>query len=166
MASTADNDQGGVGKGHEGPPGTVRLAPRVFVVEGALRYSAVRSSGPGGQNVNKRSTKVELRVLLDDLYAAGMPPRALRRLIEQVGHLVVGQDEGREVVVTSESQRTQLRNKGECLDRLSEIVRTAMVDPKPRKKTKPTKGSIERRIKAKKEQGEKKRRRSGGDFEG
>lgn len=129
------------------------LAPGVAIREELLRCSFVASSGPGGQNVNKRSTKAQLRVLVDEL---GLNERARRRFDRLAGSSI--NSEG-EVVIQSDSTRSQAQNKKACIDKLKDLVLRAVVEPKKRRATKPTRGSIERRIGAKKRRGETKRRR-------
>lgn len=121
--------------------------------EGAIRFAAARSSGPGGQNVNKRSTKVELRVLVADL---ALPPRPLARLRALAGHAVTTDDE---LVITCEEHRSQAQNKAGCVDRLADLVARALVEPKVRRKTRATRASKERRLQAKKATSDRKRLR-------
>ncbi len=139
----------------------VELAPGVRVRDGAgaIEFSFARSSGPGGQNVNKLATKAELRVRPDLL---PITPRARQRLLTLAGSRVTNDGH---VIITSESERSQSRNKSECLDKLRELLVAAMAVPKVRRKTKPTKGSKERRLAEKKSRGDIKQRRrdSGGD---
>jgi len=136
------------------PSGAVTLAPGVIVPAAALRFRFVRSAGPGGQNVNKRSTKAELRVSLADL---PIPPDAAHRLrriapsrINDLGELLISADE----------HRSQLRNREACIDRLRELVALALIRPKPRKKTRPSRSSKERRLEAKSRRSEIKQSRS------
>lgn len=134
-------------------PGTVVLAPGIAVREELLRCTFVSSGGPGGQNVNKRSTKAQLRVVVDEL---GLNERARRRFDRLAGSSM--NSEG-EIVIQSDATRSQAQNKKACIDKLKELVLRAVVEPKKRRPTKPTRGSIERRIDAKKRRGETKRRR-------
>lgn len=134
-------------------PGRTRLAPAVFVQDEALTFRAVRSSGPGGQNVNKRSTKIELRVALE---AIPLDRGARSRLRRLAGSRLT--DAG-EIVIAADEERSQRRNREAALGRLREMVARALVRPKPRKKTKPSRGSVERRLKEKKQRGEIKRTR-------
>ena len=168
--------------------GTAEIAPGVAIARSALRFSASRASGPGGQNVNKRSTKVELRVALADL---PLSPAALRRLVDLAGRRALradiptqfpapdpdstsqpptvtldsespasaGASIAGELLITSAEHRTQLRNKQECLDRLRDLIIRAKAPPKSRRRTRPTRASKERRLDTKKRQSEKKNRR-------
>jgi ribosome-associated protein len=147
--------------GWDGTPGggLVRLAPGVAIPEGLLRYAFTTSSGPGGQNVNKRATRAELRVMLTDL---PMHPQALQRLAALAGRRVT--DAG-ELIIESDVHRSQGRNRDECLERLCELVREAQVKPKVRRPTKPSAGSKRRRIEAKKRRGDIKRGRGSRDEE-
>jgi ribosome-associated protein len=130
------------------PPSGIELAPGVIVPEAALRFSFSRSSGPGGQNVNKVSTRVELRVALLDI---PLRPAALHRLARLAGRKVT--DEG-ELVLLCDEHRSQPRNKAEALERLRDLILEARVEPKVRKATKPTKGSQRRRVEGKKRRGD------------
>ncbi len=136
---------------------TVVLAPGVRVREEILRCSFVASGGPGGQNVNKRATKAQLRVKIVDL---GLSESAYRRFERLARSLINAEGE---VVVQSEATRSQAQNKKACIEKLKELVLRAVVEPKRRRATKPTRGSIERRIEAKKRRGQRKRTRK--DFD-
>jgi len=134
----------------------IRLCPGVIVPDAALAFTFVSSSGPGGQNVNKRATKASLRVRLVDL---PMPPAPLDRLRAAAGPYLVGDGE---LLITADEFRSQERNRSACIERLSTLVRQAMVRPKTRRATKPTRGSKERRLSEKKRRGDiKKTRRDG-----
>lgn len=126
---------------------------RVVVLPESLSFSFVSSGGPGGQNVNKRATKCVLRVAVGSLLLAG---GALDRLRGLAGSLLTAGDE---LVIASDEHRSQERNRGECVERLAELVRRAMVVPKVRKKTRPSRGAKERRLTAKKHKGDIKRDR-------
>ena len=147
-------------------PRGVRLGPGVVLPDAALRFTAVRSSGPGGQNVNKRATKVELRVALEALREAGLSAAALARLRRLGAHVFVqasaapdGPQGQGELVITAQDTRSQQRNREACLDRLRHLVQRALAPPKPRHPTKPGRGAIERRLQTKREASEKKSRR-------
>ena len=153
-----DSGRGDMGGEAEGG---VEIAPGLRVPEGVLRFSFVAASGPGGQNVNKRATKAVLRLALVDLPVSA----AVRARVVQHGKgWLVGEDD--ELVIAADEHRSQRRNREACLERLRELLVRAMVRPKPRVRTKPGRGAIERRLRAKREQGEKKRRRQDGGEDG
>jgi ribosome-associated protein len=139
----------------QGParPKQVHLAPGVWVPVRALRYAYVQSSGPGGQNVNKRSTKAVLRVAVADL---GLRDEVAERLRTIAAHRLTGEDE---LLISSDEHRSQRRNKEACTDLLRAIIVQASVRPKKRKPTKPSRGAVERRIEAKKQRSQIKSRR-------
>ncbi|USN97992.1 MAG: aminoacyl-tRNA hydrolase [Phycisphaeraceae bacterium] len=139
---------------HRGDPSRlVRLGPGVRVPPAALRFTFVASGGPGGQNVNKRSTKAVLRVAVVDL---GMPLDAADRLRSQQSHWLTGEDE---LLIPCEVHRSQHRNRAECVELLSAAVVRALARPKPRRPTKPSRGAIERRLETKRQRSETKKRR-------
>ena len=154
-----------------GPAHGVPVAPGVVVSEGQLNWSFSRSSGPGGQNVNKLSTKAELRVAVDELPISG---RVRGRLRSIAGGKIIGastetrvledgrtvtREVGGELVLVSQSERSQSANKAECLAKLRELLVHAQHEPKVRRKTRPSRGSVERRLESKKRTSEKKRER-------
>ncbi|TVQ33524.1 MAG: aminoacyl-tRNA hydrolase [Phycisphaeraceae bacterium] len=150
------------GAAQGGAAGAIDLAAGLTVPRAALRMTATRSSGPGGQNVNKRSTRVELRVFLRELPIDAGVRRRLTRLAGP-GALIGEGPEERELRIVSDEHRSQRRNREECIERLRELVRRALVPPKPRKKTRPTKGSVERRLEEKRQRSQIKQRRRGPD---
>jgi ribosome-associated protein len=131
----------------------MELAPGVRVDPSVVRFSYSSSGGPGGQNVNKRATKAELRVRIGDL---PIHAEARDRLAAFAGSRVT--DDG-ELVLTSDEHRSQIRNREECLERLRELIVKAKVRPKTRRATKPSRGAKERRLQAKREVSERKRSR-------
>lgn len=124
--------------------------------EGTLDFSFSSSSGPGGQNVNKRATKCTLRLRIGDI---PISPGAKHRLADLGSHYLT--DAG-ELLIQTDDLRSQERNKGECLTKLRAILIEAQRVPKVRKATKPSKGAKRRRMEDKRHRGETKRRRSGG----
>ncbi len=135
-------------------PGPIRLAPGVSVAAGAIAWTAVASGGPGGQHANKVATKVELRCRLDDL--RGLPGDALHRLAEAAGQRLNGEGE---LVIACDETRSQRTNKDLALERLRELVLAAQVRPRARKRTRPGRGAIERRLGAKAHTAQRKRDR-------
>ncbi len=139
------------------PPPGLEVAPRVFVPESALDFSFSSSSGPGGQNVNKRATKCTLRLPIESL---PISPGAKHRLASLGSHYLT--DTG-ELIIQADDLRSQERNKGECLTKLRALIIEAQRVPKVRKATKPSKAAKRRRMDEKRRRGETKRRRRGSD---
>ena len=128
------------------------------IPDSAVSIRAVRSSGPGGQNVNKVASKVELRVDLDAII--GIHPEARARLRALCKNDLDA--EGR-LFVTSQLTRDQHRNVEDAREKVRSLVARALVRPIPRRKTKPTRGSVERRIEQKKRHARTKANRRGED---
>lgn len=140
------------------PESGVEVAPGVRVGEESLRYSFVRASGPGGQNVNKVSTRCVLRVAIADLPLAA---DARARLRAMAGHRRVGEEPGDELLLSCDRSRSQERNRAEVLAELRGLLVGAMKRPKRRKPTKPSRGSQMRRLEGKRIRSEVKRSRQG-----
>jgi len=132
----------------------IELGPGVWTDREQLRFGFSRASGPGGQNVNKVNTKTELRVSLTALH--GMSDRAVNRLRDLAGRKLMADGD---LLFTADTERTQESNRRACMEKLRTLISQAMVEPKVRRKSKPSKGSKLRRLETKKHQGEKKKAR-------
>lgn len=130
----------------------------VTIPAAELSVRAVRASGPGGQNVNKVASKVELRFDLPGTTAldAGTRTRLARLAANRL-------DADGWIVITSQAERDQPKNLDDACAKLAELVARALVPPKPRRPTRPTKGSRERRLAAKGHRAKVKRDRRGED---
>jgi ribosome-associated protein len=122
----------------------IQITPSLSIDERELTESFIRSSGPGGQNVNKLSTAVELR--FDAARSPSLNPNLLARLRRLAGRRM--NDDG-VLIIKAQSFRKQERNRAEALARLVDLIRRAAVPPKPRHATKPTLASKQRRLNAK-----------------
>ena len=139
----------------------MRISPTVELDDKELEERFVRSSGPGGQNVNKVSTAVELRFNL--AANISIPPPAKARLVKLAGRRLTGDGI---LILQADRFRTQEMNRSDAKKRLVELIAQALIAPKPRIKTKPTRGSKERRLKSKIVRGGvKKLRQARGDGE-
>ena len=123
----------------------IRITDTIQIDPSEIEESFVRSSGPGGQNVNKLSTAVQLR--FDVRRSRSLPNDVAVRLMKLAGSRLTKDGV---LVLVAQAQRTQERNRAEALERLVDLVRAAAVRPVPRRATKPTKASKERRIEGKK----------------
>ena len=123
--------------------------------EDELDFEFVRASGPGGQNVNKVSTAVQLR--FDAADSPSLPAEVRARLLKLAGRRAT---EAGVIIIDARRYRTQERNRQDAVERLVALIRRATERPKPRRRTRPTAASRKRRIDEKKRRGAVKRRRS------
>jgi ribosome-associated protein len=138
----------------------IRIDNRIDLDENELEFSFIRSSGPGGQNVNKVSSAVRLR--FDIRHSPSLPDDVRSRLIRIAGRRVT---ERGELIISAQNHRSQERNRQEALDRLIDLIRRAAVPPVPRRPTRPTAGSRKRRLESKIRRGTIKRLRGKGSAE-
>jgi ribosome-associated protein len=122
----------------------IRVARGILIPEAAVEWRAVRSSGPGGQNVNKVASKVDLRVDLAAVTGLSAPARA--RLAVLAASRV---DADGRLVVTSQRTRDQHRNLEDARDKVRKLVERAMREPRPRRVTQPSRAATERRLRKK-----------------
>jgi ribosome-associated protein len=123
----------------------IRITDQISIDEAELDESFVRSSGPGGQNVNKLSTAVQLR--FDVRHSPSLPNDVAVRLMRLAGSRMTKDGV---LIIIAQNHRTQERNRAEARERLVNLIQQAAVRPVPRRATKPTKASKQRRIEGKK----------------
>ena len=125
----------------------IDITPSIRLDEDELHEEFVRSGGPGGQNVNKVATAVQLRC---DVFRLGLPPHAYARLKELAGSRMTNEGE---IVITARTHRSQDANREEARARLAELIAKAHVRPEKRVKTKVSRAAKAKRVDAKKQRG-------------
>jgi ribosome-associated protein len=136
----------------------IEITPSVQIDERELEIDFVRASGPGGQNVNKVATAVQLRF---DVNASSLPDEVKARLIHLAGNRVTAEGI---LLIEAKRFRTQEKNRDDAIQRLVELVRRALAPPRARKKSKPSQASKEERLKQKKRRAEVKKLRQSKDW--
>jgi len=137
-----------------------RISPTIQIDERELQFEYIRASGPGGQNVNKVATAVQLR--FDVSNSPSLASDTKGRLIRLAGKRVNADGV---LVIEARRFRTQEANREDAIQRFTDLVRKALVPPKPRRKTKPTTASKEKRLKEKRQRGETKKNRQTREFD-
>jgi len=137
----------------------LEITPSFFIDERELQFDFIRAAGPGGQNVNKVATAVQMRF---DITNSSLASDIKERLIQLAGKRVNADGV---LMLEAKRFRTQEQNREDAIQRLVELIRKALVKPKPRRKTKPSTASKEKRLKAKKVKGATKRIRQDKSFE-
>lgn len=134
------------------------ITPSLQIDERELQIDFIRSSGPGGQNVNKVATAVQLRF---DVNNSALPEEVKARLIHLAGKRITNEGV---LLIEAKRFRTQEQNREDAIQRFVELVRKSLVKPKARKKTKPTAAAKAQRLKEKKRKGEIKKLRQSKDW--
>jgi len=126
----------------------IQVTPNIQIHESEMTFDFIRASGPGGQHVNKVCTAVQLR--FDARQSKGLTPAAYHRLKKLAGKRMTNDGF---LIIQASRFRSQEKNRQDALERLVALVRKATEKPKPRKKTRPTRASKERKLAAKQHRG-------------
>lgn len=138
----------------------LQITPFLFLDESELQFEFIRASGPGGQNVNKVSSAVQLRFDLTN--SSTLSPDVKERLVRLAGNRISGEGV---LVIEAKRYRSQERNKADAIQRLVKIIQQATEPPKPRRATRPSVTSQAERLEGKKRRGALKRQRQAKEWE-
>ena len=139
----------------------IEITPSIQIDEQDLEFTFIHSSGPGGQNVNKVSSAVQLRFNVRE--TTSLPVEVKQRLVRLAGGRMTSDEI---LIIEARQYRSQEKNRKAAQERLIRLIQQAVEPPKPRHKTKPTRASITRRLESKRKRGEIKRMRRDSEIVG
>lgn len=132
----------------------MQISNTIFIPDNEIEFHAVRAQGPGGQNVNKVATAIHLRF---DVPASSLPESCKIKLLRLKDHRI---SQDGVIVIKAQQFRTQEQNREDAQKRLQHLIKKAMIVPKKRRPTKPTKNSQKKRLESKNRRGQLKRLRN------
>jgi ribosome-associated protein len=132
----------------------IDITPSIQIADEEIEITFIRSPGPGGQNVNKVSSAVQLRFSVQR--TPSIPPEVKQRLVKLAGRRLTSEGV---LIIEARQYRSQERNRQAAMERLVRLIQQACAPPKPRHKTKPTHAATMRRLESKRKRGEVKRMR-------